>query len=156
MATVFYYSFSDFQWFPVVSQTYKSIFMLSTMFTALSLVVNPGRTSLGSIECRGLNQKAMQWCTAREQQPQTLGFSYAQENAIWRNETCNGSLYPLRDTIHAPPSSTFPSSCRLAVIYRCIFELGAWPVRRPVEAPQFIIRGAWRYLTPAIDPKTRL
>lgn len=88
--------------------------------------------------------------------PQTLGFSHAQENAIWRNETCNGSLYPLRDTIHAPPSSTFPSSCRLAVIYRCIFELGAWPVRRPVEAPQFIIRGAWRYLTPAIDPKTRL
>lgn len=72
MATVFYYSFSDFQWFPVVSQTYKSIFMLSTMFTALSLVVNPGRTSLGSIECRGLNQKAMQWCTAREQPPKHL------------------------------------------------------------------------------------
>lgn len=47
-------------------------YVINNIYGAFAIVVNPGRTSLGSIECRGLNQKAMQWCTAREQPPKHL------------------------------------------------------------------------------------
>lgn len=120
---LFYYFSSDFHGVPVISPDLLINFYGINDFYDVFTSRQPCPKQSG-VNWGAATSIRDEYAEVHSREP-LANLLWRRQNAICRNEICNGSQNPLRDAFQAFHSTTYsisPSSTRhLAVIYRCIF-----------------------------------
>lgn len=123
LTDIFYYFSSDFHGVPVISPDLLINFYGINDFYDVFTSRQPCPKQSG-VNWGAATSIRDEYAEVHSREP-LANLLWRRQNAICRNEICNGSQNPLRDAFQAFHSTTYsisPSSTRhLAVIYRCIF-----------------------------------